>query len=425
MRVSIIGTGYVGSVLGAGLAKLGHDVLLVDIIQAKVDLINQGKSPIYERGLQELNAENRERIKATTNIQEAILGTEITFICVGTPSRKDGSMSLAQVESACSGIASALARKQQKHYIVIKSTVLPGTSEHCIKLISDISGKKFPSDFSLAFNPEFLREGSAVHDFFNQDRIVIGTTDREIAEKVKELYKEIKAPILETKFGEAEMIKYTNNSFLATKISFINEIGNICKKLGIDSNVVARGIGMDFRIGPHFLKSGLGFGGSCFPKDVSAVVHKATEKGYNPRLLRAVLDVNREQPLKFMEILEKRAGNLQGKKIAVLGLTFKAGTDDVRESPSFQVLKELLLEQAEIYAYDPVALESVKKIFPYIHYSSSAQEAVASADITLILTEWPEFLKVDYGEKLVIDGKNLFDSENAARRPKNYEVICW
>ena len=258
------------------------------------------------------------------------------------------------------------------------------------------------------------------------DFIVIGSSDKEIIEKVKETYKGLDSPILETKLREAEMIKYANNAFLATKISFINEIGNICKKFDIDTNVVAKGIGMDWRINPNFLRSGIGFGGSCFPKDVSALAYKATEKGYAPRLLNAVLEINRDQPMKLLNIMDNKLnGNLKGKNIAVLGLAFKADTDDTRESPSLQIIKELLLEQANLHVHDPSAMEHVKKLFPHLNYTSNAQEAIDNAEIVLLLTEWPEFVNLDYKDKLVLDGKNVFDTEKEHLRPKNYEGICW
>jgi len=216
------------------------------------------------------------------------------------------------------------------------------------------------------------------------------------------------------------MIKYASNSFLATKLSFINEVGNVCKRLGINTNIIAKGMGLDYRISPHFLRSGIGFGGSCFPKDVSALVFKATEVGYNTKLLRTVLDVNHDQPLRLLELLEN-TGPLKQRKIAILGLTFKAGTDDIRESPALSIIKELLLEESELHIYDPMAMSHVKNLFPHLKYEETAQDAVNNSEIVLILTEWPEFKKVDYGEKLVIDGKNLFDGD----RPKNYEGICW
>ncbi len=420
-KVSVIGTGYVGLITGAGLAAIGHSVVCVDIDKAKVEQLNSRKAPIYERGLDRLLQKVvPKNLKATTNLQAAVMDSEFTFISVGTPSKKDGGILLYQVEQVAEQIGKAL-RNKKYHIVVIKSTVVPGTAEKIIEILEKASGKKFGKDFGVASNPEFLREGNALEDFMKPDRIIIGSTDAKSLELVKKLYAKIKSPVLESSFREAEMIKYAANAFLATKLSFINEIGNVCKLHNIDTNVVAQGIGMDRRINPYFLRSGIGFGGSCFPKDVSAIIFKASEKGYHPRLLRSVLDVNNYQPLKLMEILEKTS--LRKKKIAVLGLTFKEETDDIRDSPALSIIKELMMEDAELILYDPLAMDKVKKIFPHLRYAQSAQEAVDMSDIVLLLTEWEAFLKLNYGEKKVIDGKNVFFKSN--KRPKNYEGICW
>jgi len=422
-KISVVGTGYVGLITGAGFAKLGHKVICVDIDQEKVDKINNKEPPIYEKGLKEmLNEVIPKNLEATTNLNKAILNSQITFICVGTPSRKKGDTYFKQLDTVSKEIGAALKEKNKPHLVVVKSTVVPETTEKMvIPLIEETSGKKYGIHFGAVMSPEFLREGSALEDFFNPDRIVIGSSDPRSLKTIKLLYKDFKCPILETSFKEAEMIKYASNSFLATKLSFINEIGNVCKRLGINTNVIAKGVGLDYRISPHFLRAGIGFGGSCFPKDVSALVFKATEVGYNTRLLRAVLDVNRDQPLRLLEILEN-TGPLKARKIAILGLAFKAGTDDTRESPALSIIKELLLEESKLHIYDPMAMEPVKRLFPHLNYEKTAQDAVDNADLILILTEWPEFKKVNYGDKLVIDGKNLFDNNN---KPKNYEGICW
>ncbi len=420
MDISVVGAGYVGLIQAAGLAKLGNKVVCIDIDKEKVAKINNKQPPVYEKGLKELlNKIVPKNLTATTNLREAVLSTQATFICVGTPSKKIGEILLHQLENVCKEIGLILKNKD-KHLIIIKSTVVPGTIEKTvIPILESASNKKFGKDFGVVMNPEFLKEGSALEDFFSPDRIVIGSSDKRSINTLKSIYKGIKCPVLETSFREAEMIKYAANAFLATKISFINEIGNICKKLGIDTNVVAKGIGMDKRISPHFLRPGIGFGGSCFPKDVAALVHKAASHGYNPRLLRSVLDINKDQPLKLLELLEEKIRKNQ--KIAILGLTFKADTDDIRESPALSIIKELLLEQAKLFIYDPIAVPKVKKLFPHLNYAKTAQEAVDEADIILVLTEWPEFTKLDYKNKLVIDGKNIF----SAKKPKNYEGICW
>ena len=424
MKISISGTGYVGLIQGVGLAKLGNEVICVDIDQEKVDKINIREAPIYEKGLSSLIRKLvPKRLTATTDLKKAILGTQMTFVCVGTPSLMHGEIKLNEMKRICEDIGAVLRQKNGPHVVVIKSTVVPGTCENVvIPALEKASKKKFGKDFGVVMNPEFLREGSALEDFFNPDRIVIGSSDKKSVESVKRIYKKFRCPVVETNFGEAEMIKYAANAMLATRLSFINEIGNICKKMRIDTNKVAEGIGLDYRIGPHFLRSGIGFGGSCFPKDVSALVHKSLELGYHPRLLRAALDINKDQPIKFLELLESNLGNIKGKRIALLGLTFKADTDDVRESPSLSIIKELIMHQAHLYVYDPMGIPPVRNLFPQLNYAKSAQEAVDKAEVVCILTEWPEFKKVKYGQKKVIDGKNIFNNQD---RPKNYEGICW
>ena len=423
MKISVIGLGYVGLIQAAGMAKLGHEVLGSDIDMNRVENINKKEPPIYERGLKELLQEIvPEKFTAFQELKKPFMDSKVSFICVGTPSKRQGEMSLHQLENVLKQLVAFLKNKEY-HVFVIKSTVVPGTCEEIvIPALEKASGKKFSKDFSVIMNPEFLREGEAIEDFFAPDRIVLGSSDKKGLGIVKELYKSFSCPLLETNFKEAEMIKYASNAFLATKISFINEIGNISKNMGVDTNIVAKGIGLDKRISPHFLRSGIGFGGSCFPKDVIALVYRATEKGYNPRLLRSVLDVNRDQPLKMIELLDKKKGPIRGKKIGILGLTFKAGTDDIRESPAILTIKELLMEEAELNIYDPKAMEKTKKIFSHLNYLKSAQAVVDESDAVLILTEWPEFKELEYGDKLVIDGKNLFFD---AKRPKNYEGICW
>ncbi|MCX6709522.1 MAG: UDP-glucose/GDP-mannose dehydrogenase family protein [Candidatus Woesearchaeota archaeon] len=424
MTISIIGTGYVGLITGAAFAKLGFKVICVDRNKAKVDKINSGIATIYEEGLPEtLSAYAPKMLYATTDLKKAVLDSSVTFICVGTPSLIEGRIYLQQMQDVAMEIGTALKSDRKKHVIVVKSTVVPETTEKVIiPKLEEFSKKKFGRDFGVAINPEFLREGTALSDFLSPDRIVIGSSDKKSIEYLKRIYHGINAPIVECTFKEGEMIKYASNAFLATKISFINEIGNICKKLRIDTNNVAAAIGLDKRIGPHFLKSGIGFGGSCFPKDVNALVYKATEKGYNARLLRAVLDVNMEQPLKLLSILDSN-GYLNGStKIGILGLTFKAGTDDTRESPALEVLKGLMLRSVELHIYDPLGMGQVKKIFPQLNYEKSAQEVADKSDVILILTEWAEFKKVKFNGKKVIDGKNLF---REGERPINYEGICW
>jgi UDPglucose 6-dehydrogenase len=422
LRISVVGAGYAGLVTAAGFAKGGFRVTCVDVDEEKVKVINQKKAPIYEAGLDALLGKVvPSKLQATTNLHEAVMNSDVTFICVGTPSKKRGETLLNQIEEVAAQIGKVL-RNKKSHLVVVKSTVVPGTTEETvIPALEKNSGKRYGVDFGVAMNPEFLREGAALQDFLCPDRIVFGSTDQRSFATMRRLYKKFRSITVETSFKEAEMIKYASNAFLATKLSFINEVGNVCKLLGIDTNVVARGIGLDKRIGPHFLRCGIGFGGSCFPKDVNAIVYKAAEKGYNTKLLRAVLEVNDAQPLKLLELLE--ALGMRKKKLAILGLTFKGGTDDIRESPAIEIIKELLTEDVKMNVYDPMAMSKVKKIFPHLNYVSSAQEAVDSSDIVLILSDWDEFTSINYREKPVIDGKNVFSDKT--KRPINYEGICW
>ena len=421
MDISIIGTGYVGLVTGACLAKLGNKVICVDVDNEKINLINNSCSPIYEEGLNKLLKEYKSNIKATSNFKEALHNSDITFICVGTPSKKDGDIDLSYVKDVSIEIGKQLKEKNTWHLVVVKSTVIPGTTEKVVlPLLEKYSGKKAGEDFGLAMNPEFLREGIAVNDFLKPDRIVIGGYDENSKHKLKKLYQDFSRPIIETSLSAAEMIKYASNSFLATKISFINEIGNMCKKLKIDTYEVAEGMGLDKRIGRAFLNSGVGWGGSCFPKDLQALIAWANNEGEKPTILESVVEVNNLQPLKLVEILKKHIPNLKGRKIGVLGLAFKSNTDDIRDSRSIVVVEKLLEEGAIVKAFDPKAMDNFKKLFSEIEYCSSAEE-VLSSDAVLILTLWQKFEELDYSGKIVIDGRRL----KAATKAQIYEGVCW
>ncbi|MEM2918218.1 MAG: UDP-glucose/GDP-mannose dehydrogenase family protein [Candidatus Altiarchaeota archaeon] len=425
MNIAVIGAGYVGLITAAGFAEKGHRVFCVDIDKRKIELINEKKAPIYEKGLQEI-LENRvgKNLFATLNLSEAILNSDVTFICVGTPTDKDGSSDLKYVKKVSADIAKNLKEKTY-HVVVVKSTVVPGTTENIVKpIIEKISGKICKKDFGLVMNPEFLREGIALDDFLKPDRIVIGSIDKKSGDIVEDLYKDFNSKIFRTDIKTAEMIKYASNAFLATKISFINEIGNICKKLGIDTYEVAKGISLDHRISPYFLNAGLGFGGSCFPKDLKALIHEAKKVNYNPELLSSVMKVNSKQPYKLIELAKKKVKNFSGKKVAVLGLAFKADTDDIRESQSIPVIKILLKEKAKISAYDPKAMVNMKKIFSNIQYANSAEEALKDADIALILTDWKEFENLDFSvmkNKIVVDGRNIVRNKEGI----DYEGLAW
>ncbi len=422
MRISVIGAGYVGMVTGICFAELCNEVVFVDVDEERVNAINSGKAPISERGLDELMQKNRSKYRATKNYS-SIIDTDITFICVGTPSRDDGSIDLTFIKSAATEIGKVLKAKKGFHTVVVKSTVIPGTTENVVKpIIEKMSGKNAFKDFGLAMNPEFLREGNAVHDFFNPDRIVMGIRDERTKNVLETLYETFNCPKLVTDIKTAEMIKYASNAFLATKISFANEIGNICKKLGVDVYEVFKGVGLDHRINPAFFRAGIGFGGSCFPKDVRALIAKAEELGVNPKILRAIIEVNEEQPVKMIELLKKHVSSLRGRRIGILGLAFKPDTDDIRESRAIPIVEKLIEEGAEIIAYDPEATDNFRKIFPYISYANSAEEVVARSDAVLIVTEWKEFEELNYKGKIVIDGRRL---EKAMKEAKIYEGVCW
>ena len=423
MKISIVGSGYVGLITGIGFASTGHSVIFLDVDKNKVDLINFKKPPIYEEGLEELMRKYSNKFYATTSYKNAIINSDITFITVGTPSNKDGSINLKYVKSSAKEIGSFLRLKKNFHLVVVKSTVLPGTTENIIgKIIEKESGKKAFRDFGLASNPEFLKEGSALKDFLNPDRIIIGVEDKKSKNILLELYKNFNCPKLVTNIKVAEMIKYASNSFLATKISFANEIGNICKKLKIDVYDVFKGVGLDKRINPAFFNAGLGFGGSCFPKDVKALIKMAEETGEEPRILKATIEVNEKQPLKMLELLKKHVEDLEGRKIGILGLSFKPETDDIRESRAIPIVRDLIKNKAKVIAYDPIAINNFKKLFPGIKYASSSSEVLKKCDIILIVTEWNEFKKLDYSGKIVIDGRRI---KEAAKTAKIYEGVCW
>ncbi|HIE32373.1 MAG TPA: UDP-glucose/GDP-mannose dehydrogenase family protein, partial [Methanosarcinales archaeon] len=343
-----------------------------------------------------------------------------------TPSREDGSIDLSIVRSASESIGEALleAGKESYHVVVVKSTVVPGTTDEVVAPLvmgeDGVDGR----NIGIAMNPEFLREGKAVYDFMNPDKIVVGG-DQRATSIVARLYEKIPREVTFTNTRTAEMIKYANNSFLATKISFANEIGNICKKLGIDVYEVMSAVGKDFRISEHFLNAGAGFGGSCFPKDVKALIGRSKELGYDPLLLNAVIKVNEEQPMRMIELLTNRIGDVRNRRIAVLGLSFKNDTDDIREARSIPVIQELLARGATVAAYDPLAAENMRKLFPEVEYSQNAEGALKDADACLIMTEWDEFGTLDHEfdamkSIIVIDGRRMVSLDRGV-----YDGICW
>jgi len=421
MRISIFGTGYVGSVTGICIADLGHEIIFTDIDTAKLNLIDHGQIPVFEPGLQQILTKNKKKISTNTNPIEAIINTDISFICVGTPSREDGSLDTRSIESVSQTLGEGIGKKKNFHTIVVKSTVIPGTIEELIlPIIMKESHKQVNNDFSVVSNPEFLREGNAVYDFFHPDRIIIGSNTPESYRPLSELYSSFSCPKMVTTIKTAEMIKYVNNAFLATKISFANEIGNICKEAGIDSYEVFKGVGMDSRINPRFFRSGIGFGGSCFPKDVRALIVYSKKVGIEPGILEAILDTNQDQPSRLVSLL-KRHMDLKGKTIGILGLAFKPETDDIRESRAIPIIRQLIADGANVLAFDPVAMKNFQRIFPNIEYATTSNR-VLETDAVLIITEWSEFENLDYTNKIVIDGRNI---KKARKNARIYEGVCW
>jgi UDPglucose 6-dehydrogenase len=425
MNISIIGVGYVGLPAGAGLASRGNQVACIDIDEEKVEKINNGECPIYEEDLPELLEEmvSEGKLKATTDTRNAVAESDITFLAVGTPMNDDGSINPDYIKQAARDAAEGLKDKEGYHVFVVKSTVVPTTTEEeIIPILEEVSGKKAGEDFGVCMNPEFLREGTALNDFLEPDRIVIGELDEKSGDILEKVYSEFDAPIMRTSLKAAELIKYASNSLLATKISFINEIGNLCKELGIDVYEVADGIGMDHRVKRDFLNSGIGWGGSCFPKDVRALASFMEDNDTEPRLLKSTIDVNVDQKTKLVELLEKRAENLEGKTVTVLGLSFKPGTDDVRKSPAIPIIQELKEKGVKVKAYDPEAMENMKqKHHPDIQYCETRTQALKNSNAALLATDWPEFNQITRKEikqmnnPLVLEGMKpdyKLDKEN-------------
>jgi UDPglucose 6-dehydrogenase len=429
MRISVVGNGYIGLATAVGLAGKGYKVVCIDNNSAKVDLINKGKAPIFESGLDDLVSLcvcKQKNLRASEDYRD-IADTDITFLCVGTYLSSGGGTDFTQIAQAAEDIGKALAKKNGYHVVAVKSTIAPGTTEQVvIPIIEKASGKKVGTDIGVAVNPEFLEEGKVVQCFLNPYRIIIGEYDKRSGDTVEILYRDFSVPIIRTSLTTAEMIKYASNAFLAVKISFINELGNICKKLGVDVYDVANAMGYDPRIGRKYLNAGVGFGGSCLPKDLEMLIDSAQKAGYEPRLLESVRDVNRDQPLSMVAIAEGIIGGLQGKTIAVLGLAFKPHTDDVRDAPSLRVIASLLEKGASVRAYDPMAMDNARLVLSQsIMYCDSASQAVGGSDCVLILTEWDEFKKESlYNGKVVIDGRRVLDPQRA-RQICDYHGICW
>ena len=426
MNICVIGTGYVGLVTGVVFADLGNEVVCVDKLEEKVALLKAGVMPIYEPGLEEMVARNADegRLSFTTDLESAVRKSDVVFICVGTPPKEDGATDMTQVESAARGIAAAMDRYK---VVVNKSTVPVGTGDFVREIIE--TNRRRNVDFDVVSNPEFLREGSAISDTLHPDRIVIGAPNQIVAMKILELYAPLERPMIITDVASAEMIKYASNAFLACKISFANSIANLCEEVGADVIHVVKGMGSDARIGQAFLQAGMGYGGSCFPKDVRSLQHTVGKYGCTFPLLDATIETNDDQPQRFIRKIEAALGSFEGKKVAVLGLAFKANTDDMREAKSLDVIAALLAGGGQVVAYDPIAMENTKRIFPQINYAKNAYEAAEGADAVVVVTEWNEFKQINL-ERLketmkgthVFDGRNLYDPAKMKRL--GFDYVC-
>lgn len=431
MNVSIVGSGYVGTTIAGCLADSGHDIVNIDINEEIVQMLNDGDAPIHEPGLNELvNMQGGDQLRATTNY-DAINETDVTFLALPTPTTEEGNIDLSTMKAGARSVGAALANKDDYHLVIVKSTVTPGTAEDVLTpILEDSSGGVEGEDFGIASNPEFLREGTAVSDFIDPDKIVFGTDgDERALGRLREIYQPITdqtdTSVVETDRRVAEMIKYANNAFLASKISLINELGNICKEYDVDTYEVAEAIGLDARIGEQFLRSGVGWGGSCFPKDTKALIAAAENAGYDPSLLKATVEVNDKQPTRMINLAE-HYGDLTGKRVAVLGLAFKPCTDDTRNSRAIPLIGTLIDSDADVVGYDPVANENMQNRFPNIIYADSAAAALRDAHAAFIVTDWDEFAVLDeefdaMATPVVVDGRRIIER----REGITYEGLTW
>ena len=434
MNLSVIGSGYVGTTIAACFADLGHEVVNVDIDEDVVETINDGRAPIHEDGLPDLvathaGADGTGRLRATT-AYEAVHDTDVTVLCLPTPQRDDGGIDLSVMEAGAEQLGQTLAQKPDWHTVVVKSTVVPGTTDDVLTPVLEAeSGTAAGEDFGVGMNPEFLREGSAVADFRDPDKVVLGADgERALADMhavFEPLVAAADAPVVETDTRTAEMIKYANNGFLAAKISLINDIGNVCKEFGVDAYEVADAIGLDDRISAEFLRSGVGWGGSCFPKDTAAIRAAAREQGYEPRMLDAATAVNDRQPERLLALMDAHV-DVAGERVAVLGLAFKPGTDDIRNSRAIPVVEGLRERGAEVVAYDPVATAPMRERFPDARYESSPRAALDGAVAALVVTDWPEITALDdefdaMATPVVVDGRRAIDRRDGLV----YEGLTW
>jgi UDPglucose 6-dehydrogenase len=419
--IGVIGTGYVGLVTAAGFAELGSEVWCIDIDAGKIAALERGEIPIYEPGLEALVAKNRDRMHFSTDIRDALEHARLLFVAVGTPPTYSGDADLSAVHAVVDAMPPS-----DRHALVMKSTVPVGTGAS-IKRTFAQRGK---DGFRYVSCPEFLKEGSAVEDFLNPDRVVVGDDGDWAGDAIVDLYAPLNAPLVRTDIASAEMVKLAANAFLATKISFINEIANVCEETGADVLEVARGMGLDDRIGPKFLQAGIGYGGSCFPKDVSALKQLAGNSGYHFQLLNAVIEVNELQKRRVIGKLQKHLGSLVGKRITLLGLAFKPNTDDMREASSLVLSARLQADGATVVAHDPIAEDAARRLITGIEFADSPLDAVDGADAVVLVTEWPQFRQLDWKDvaqrmtgTTIIDGRNALDPAAVSAAGLTYEGI--
>jgi UDPglucose 6-dehydrogenase len=419
--IGVIGTGYVGLVTAAGFAALGNEVWCIDIDEAKIAGLRNGRIPIWEPGLEDVVRRHRDRLHFSTDVADALEHARLLFVAVGTPPTYSGDADLSAVRAVVDAMPPS-----DRHALVMKSTVPVGTGDSIKRTFAE-QGK---GGFRYVSCPEFLKEGTALKDFLEPDRVVVGDDGDWAGDAVVQLYEPLGAPLVRTDIRSAEMVKLASNAFLATKISFINEIANVCEETGADVVEVARGMGLDDRIGPKFLQAGIGFGGSCFPKDVAALKQLAGNSGYHFQLLNSVIEVNELQKRRVIAKLQKHLGSLVGKEIALLGLAFKPNTDDMREASSLVLSARLNAAGARVRAYDPVAEHEARKLIQGVDFTPSATDAVVGADAVVLVTEWPEFRELDFAEvagamrgSLVVDGRNFLDPDAVSAAGLTYEGV--
>ncbi|MBL8077884.1 MAG: UDP-glucose/GDP-mannose dehydrogenase family protein [Anaerolineales bacterium] len=426
-QICVVGVGYVGLVTAACFADLGNHVTALDVDEKRVENLKKGIMPIYEPGLDELVKRNVNagRINFTTSYKEALVNAEYAFIAVGTPSGKEGEADLQYVESAAKSIAKNMTAPL---VIINKSTVPIGTGDWVADIVKNAQPK--PIEFSVVSCPEFLREGSAISDFTSPHRTVIGSMDKDAANKVAHLHLPLRAPIVITDLRTAEMIKYASNAFLATKISFMNELADLCEQVGADVKEVAAGMGYDARIGRHFLDAGLGWGGSCFPKDVEALAFMAKEKGLDPRILNDVMEVNYDRRKAAVNVVEKMIGGLKGKTIGLLGLAFKPNTDDMRDAPSIDIAEALIKAGAKVRAYDPVAMNVARPLLPNVEMFDGPYTMAENCDALIVVTEWNEFKQLDLTKTksllkspVIFDGRNIYEPARMKEMGFTYRAV--